>query len=60
MITDVSTGKLDYSNDNVLNITVGITYDWAELVPMAGRTMEKRSAAVGYKPPVVEQEDIGC
>ena len=31
LITDITPGKLDYASDIVLSISVGITYDWAEL-----------------------------
>lgn len=31
LITSVTFGDLSYENDAILNITIGITYDWAEL-----------------------------
>jgi len=34
LITDISNGKLDYASDSVLTMTVGITYDWAELTQL--------------------------
>lgn len=43
IITDVSTGKLDYSTDNILSITVGISYDWAELVPSVASKQRMQS-----------------
>lgn len=44
MITDISSNKLDYSSDTIVSITVGITYDWAELEP---REVIKRTNAAG-------------
>lgn len=31
LITSVTFGDLSYENDSILNITIGITYDWADL-----------------------------
>jgi hypothetical protein len=31
LITSVTFGDLSYENDAILNITIGITYDWADL-----------------------------
>ena len=46
LITDITPGKLDYASDIVLSISVGITYDWAEL------TQFDRNA----KPPTTKTE----
>jgi len=37
LISSISSDKLDYSADNILNITVDLVYDWAELVPHIGK-----------------------
>jgi len=33
LVTDVKFDRLDYSNENVLSVTVTINYDWAKLQP---------------------------
>lgn len=33
LITSVKSDKLDYTNEGVLNLTIGISYDWAKLIP---------------------------
>ncbi len=33
IITEVTPSKLDYSSDEALTITIGVTYDWAEFHP---------------------------
>lgn len=33
LITSVKSDKLDYTNEGILNLTIGITYDWAKLIP---------------------------
>ena len=40
LITSVTFGDLSYENDSILNITIGITYDWATLNDEAAGGLE--------------------
>ncbi len=53
LITAVSPSKLDYSQDGVLNITIDVSYDWAELVPnkiKVGQTVKSSTTRSTSKP----------
>jgi outer membrane protein OmpA-like peptidoglycan-associated protein len=62
LVTDVASDKLDYETDGVLKITVGITYDWARLVPAiagdsripVGKSDAPPAPPAPKKPPVIE------
>ncbi len=48
LITSLNSGKLDYSVDGILSITVDLVYDWAALIPM-------NEVKVPEKPKIKEQ-----
>ena len=43
MITNIDFGKLDYSSDDLVQLTIQITYDFAELDDSAGRAATRAS-----------------
>lgn len=50
ILTSVTFGDLNYEQDTILNITIGITYDWADLnegIPKTGDSVWNASAGVG-------------
>lgn len=50
LITDISNNKLDYASDSVLTMTVGITYDWAELVQFDRSPKKQNNKKVELSP----------
>lgn len=50
ILTSVTFGDLNYEQDTILNITIGITYDWADLnegIPKTGDSVWDPSTGVG-------------
>jgi hypothetical protein len=44
--TEVKIGDLDYSNDEIVEMSFSISYDWAELNPTSGTSVKQNTANI--------------
>ena len=59
-IKSVKYGDLDYSNDELIEIELGLRYDWAELtIPTTGKTLQTDGSFKDGGPPTANTEIIG-